>query len=221
MLLSTALRIGVVAAFGLCIQGQTTPSKDAPIDVKGMPPRATPADYQAHGPAGSATLAAEFLGHAIPTPQGTLTTEDYVVVETGIFGSADAPFKLSFEDFSLRINGKKAPLSSEPYGLVVGSVKDPDWEPPVPAGSKSKTSMSGGGKEKPDSNDPPAPVKIPIEVQRAMAQRVQKASLPSGDRVLPQAGLLYFQYRGKTQGIRSIELIYAGPAGKATLTLQP
>ena len=28
-------------------------------------------------------------------------------------------------------------------------------------------------------------------------------------------------YRGKTQGIRSLELIYEGAAGKATLTLQP
>jgi hypothetical protein len=54
-----------------------------------------------------------------------------------------------------------------------------------------------------------------------MAQRVQKAALPEGDRTLPQAGLIFFQYRGKTQSIHSIELIYVGPAGKATLTLQP
>jgi hypothetical protein len=54
-----------------------------------------------------------------------------------------------------------------------------------------------------------------------MAQHVQKASLPEGDRILPQAGLIFFQYRGKTQSIRSIELIYSGPAGKATLALQP
>jgi hypothetical protein len=54
-----------------------------------------------------------------------------------------------------------------------------------------------------------------------MAQRVQKAALPEGDRTLPVAGLIFFQYRGKTQGIHSIELIYAGPAGKVTLALQP
>ena len=113
-------------------------------------------------------------------------------------------------------------MPSQPYGLVVASVKDPEWEPPVPAASKSKTSFGGGGKgEQGDSNTPPAPVQIPIAVQRAIAQRVQRASLPEGDRTLPQAGLIFFQYRGKTQGIRSIELIYTGPAGKATLTLQP
>jgi hypothetical protein len=58
-------------------------------------------------------------------------------------------------------------------------------------------------------------------VQRAMAQRVQRASLPEGDRPLPKAGLIFFQYRGKTQNLQSLELIYDGPAGKATLKLQP
>ena len=72
-----------------------------------------------------------------------------------------------------------------------------------------------------ETNAMPAPVQIPIGVQRAMAQRVQKASLPEGDRTLPQAGLIFFQYRGKTQSIHSIELIYTGPAGKVTLPLQP
>jgi hypothetical protein len=54
-----------------------------------------------------------------------------------------------------------------------------------------------------------------------MAQRVQKATLPEGDRTLPVAGLIYFQYRGGAKGIHSVELIYDGAAGKATLALQP
>ena len=54
-----------------------------------------------------------------------------------------------------------------------------------------------------------------------MAQRVQKASLAEGDRDLPRAGLLFFQYRGKSKDIHAIELIYNGAAGQATLALQP
>ncbi|MGC9972676.1 MAG: hypothetical protein ABSE56_19005 [Bryobacteraceae bacterium] len=217
------MRTGVlIAAICLCLQGQNTQSNDAQIDTKGLPPRATPADYQAQAQAGTVTVAAEFKGHSIPTLQGTLSTEDYVVIETGLFGSPGARIKLSADDFSLRINGKKTPSPAQPYGLVVASVKDPEWEPPEPAESKSKTRFGGGGKqEKGEGNEPPAPVKIPIGVQRAMAQRVQKASLPEGDRTLPQAGLIFFLYRGKTKSIQSIELIYAGPVGKATLTLQP
>ena len=205
----------------LSAQAQEAPTKDAQINqAKGMPPRATPAEYQAQIQAGTVTIAAEFKGHSVPTMQGPLSTEDYVVVETALFGPPEARLKLSAEDFSLRLNGKKTALPSQPYGLVVGSLKDPEWEPPVPVEKKSKTGLNTGGRgDQGDST--PAPVKIPIEVQRAMAQRTQKASLPEGDRALPQAGLLFFQYRGKPQSIHSIELIYTGPAGKATLPLQP
>jgi hypothetical protein len=209
-----------LAAVCLLAQKPAAPIEDAQNKgAQGLPPRATPADYQAQTKAGTVTIAAEFAGHSVPTPEGPLSTEDYVVVETGLFGPPDARVTLSPDDFSLRINGKKAPSPSQPYGLVVKSLKDPTWEPPGAAGAsqKSKTSLGGGGGQG-DSSAPPEPVKVPIELQRAMAKRTQKASLPEGDRTLPQAGLLFFEYRGK---VRSAELIYSGPAGKATLTLQP
>lgn len=223
MRLFAALTIGFpIAAICLCGQGQNTPtpSTGAQIETKGMPPRATPADYQAHVQAGTVTIGAEFAGHSVPTLQGPLTTEDFVVVETGLFGSPDARLRISADDFSLRINGKKTPLSSRPYGMVLSSVKDPEWEPPEKAASKSKTSLDTGGGQG-NSNEPPPVVHIPIEVQRAMAQRVQKATLPEGDRPLPQAGLVFFPYRGGAKGIHSVELTYDGPAGKVTLALQP
>ena len=205
-----------ITAFCLCIHGQTK-------EAQGIPPRAAPTDYQSMVRAGNVTIAAEFTGHSVPTAQGPLTTEDYVVVETAFFGDADAKLKLSFDDFSLRINGKKTPLTGQPYGAVLSSLKDPEWQPAVPVDKKSKGGMSsGGGGGGGDKNDPPpSPPPIPIEVRRAMQQRVQKATLPEGDRTLPQAGLIFFQYRGKTTGLQSIELIYTGPAGKATVALQP
>ena len=205
-----------VTALCLCAQGQETQIKE----IRGLPPRATPADYQAQGQVGGVTIAAEFVGHFVPTPQGNLSTDEYVVVETGMFGPPEAHIKLFLGDFSLRINGKKTALPGQPYGMVIKSLKDPDWEPPAAAKSSSKTNVNtggGGGQDK----DPPAPVHIPIEVQRAMQQRIQKASLPEGDRTVPVAGLIFFQYSGKTQGIRSIELTYNGSAGKVTLELQP
>ena len=216
----SALRNGIwIAALCLCVQGQNTPGKDAQMsEGKGLPPRATPTDYEAHAQAGAVTVAAEFKGHSVPTLEATFSTEDYVAVETGLFGPPGARTKLSIEDFSLRINEKKT-LASQPCGLVFHSLKDPEWEPPEKAESKSKTSIGTGGRGQSDA--PPAPVHMPLELQRAMEQHVQKASLPEGDRALPQAGLIYFEYRGKTERIHSLELIYTGPAGKATLTLQP
>jgi hypothetical protein len=78
--------------------GQTPPttaqSNDAKIAEakaaeanKGIPPRATPADYPSQGKAGSVTIAAEFTGHSVPKPEGPLSTEDYVVVEAALFGA--------------------------------------------------------------------------------------------------------------------------------------
>ncbi len=223
MRLSPSLKIGALAAaICLCIQGQNTQSKDAQIEANGMPPRPSPAEYQAHGQAGAVTIGAEFTGRSVPTVQGPLATEDYVAIETGFFGPPGARATISSTDFSLRINGKK-PLPSQPFGLVVESVKDPEWAPPEPVVPKQKTVLNSGESSAPpaDSKNPPPPPKVPIEIQRGWAQRVQRVALPEGDRPLPQAGLIFFQYRGKIERIDSMELTYVGPAGKATLRLQP
>jgi hypothetical protein len=211
----------LLLSIGSFLQAQNTPGKDAQAEAKGMPPRATPGDYQSQARAGAVTIAAEFTGHSLPTLDGPLTTEDYVAVEMAMFGPAGTRLQISAADFSLRVKGKKAPLPSQPYGLLLTSLKDPEWVPPEPPAPKSKSSIGGGGQGQGDSNAPPPPVKIPIPVQRAMAQRVQRASLPEGVRTLPQAGLIFFQYRGKTASLQSIELIYDGPAGKTSLNLQP
>ena len=229
MRLSSALRTGwmlVVPLAALCVcaqtpdpQSQDAAAKDAPAnESKGLPPRATPADYQAHTQVGMLTLAAEFVGHSVPTPEATYSTEDFVVVETGFFGPPQARLKLSIGDFSLRINGKKMASPSQPYGLSFSSLKDPEWEPPSKPKADKPTLNAGGGQ--PDDSFHTT-VRMPIELKRTMQQRVQRASMPEGDRALPAAGLLFFEYRGKSESIRSLELIYSGPAGKATLALQP
>ena len=150
----------------------------------------------------------------------TYSTEDYVVVEVGFFGPAETRLKLSHDDFSLRVNGKKVALPAQQYGAIFRSLKDPLWVPPEGPASKSKTSIGSGG----DQSDPgatPAPVHMPFELERAMQLRVQKAAMPEGERPLPAAGLIFFLYRGRAEGIHQLELVYAGAAGKAVLALHP
>jgi hypothetical protein len=229
MRVSIALSIGaLVAAMGLYVQGQNAPGKAEPFAAKGMPPRSTPADYLSHAQAGTVTVAAEFAGHSLPTLEGsTLSSEDYVAVEAGLFGPPGTRTNISIGDFALRINGRKAPYPAVPYGLVAAHAKDPEWEPPEKI-EERKTKMTGGsdtgGSSIDKTGEPkatPTPIKIPLAIQRGWAQRVQKVTLPEGDRALPQAGLLFFEFHGKREKILSLELLYTGPAGKATVPLQP
>ena len=67
----------LILAGTLCLRAQTqdAPNQDTaakevpPNESKGLPPRATPGDYQAHTQVGKLTLAAEFMRHAVPTPK--------------------------------------------------------------------------------------------------------------------------------------------------------
>ncbi|HPT29171.1 MAG TPA: hypothetical protein PLZ95_22320 [Bryobacteraceae bacterium] len=216
--LSTTVRIIAALAAAHCLCAQTP---NVAREVQGLPARVAPADYQAHTQVGKVTMAAEFTGHGVPNAQEALYSDGYVVVEVGLFGPADARLTIAATDFSLRINGKKDPLPSQQWGLAAKEIRDPEWvSPEAETGSQSKggISSSGGGKE--PGAPPPSPPKPPIELLRSWQQRVKKAAISEGDRALPQAGLIFFQHRGKVENIRSLELIYAGPAGNATLALK-
>jgi hypothetical protein len=218
--LSTGFFVALVLLSAVSVSAQEENAKDT--QAKGMPPRASATEYQAQSEAGKATIGAEFTGHSVATPEHTFSSEDYVVVEAGIFGPPGTRTMLSRDDFSLRINGKKTVLPSEPYELVFHSLKDPEWQAPdskEEKGSKGGLTTGGGG----GGGDklPPVPPKMPFPLRRTMEQQVQRAAMQEGDRPLPQAGLLSFLYRGKPDGIKALELIYSGAAGKATLTLQP
>lgn len=214
------LAAGVFAALALYPQAVPTVDTRA-AEPQGIAPRSAPTDYHAHAQVGAVTIGAEFAGHYVPMPEGTLTTEDFVIVETCLYGASGARLVLSPTDFSLRVNGKKTSLPSQPYGMVTASLKDPNWEPTSQFTQQSKTVLNNGDEDQKDPKATPTPVHYPVAVQRAMALRVQKASLSEGNRVLPQAGLLFFPYRHKDKDIRSVELIYKGPAGEVALALEP
>jgi len=78
--------MALIAALRLCGQTPARTPESVQADLKlaneklGIPPRAAPTDYQAQGKAGEITIAAEFAGHSVPTPEGPLSDEEYVVV---------------------------------------------------------------------------------------------------------------------------------------------
>jgi hypothetical protein len=201
----------------LSAQPQVVPGADYP----GLPPRLAPIDYQVQAKVGEVTIAAEFTGHGIPTEEDPLTSEEYVAVEVGLFGPPEARLQIAASHFSLRINRRKEPLPSQPWGLLARNIKDPEWiAPDSPVAKKSKGGLSGGTADREPGSPPPIPAKVPVDLLRTWQQRLRRASLPEGDRPLPQAGLVFFAYRGKTQTIRSVELIYDGPAGQVVIPLR-
>jgi hypothetical protein len=214
---SSVLKTTLFAAGLLAV----APCLSAQKEVPGLPPRATPGDYPSQTQVGAVTIAAEFKGHSVPTSEGTLTTSDYIVVEAAFFGPPDSRLKLSVDDFSIRVNGKKVSLPAQPFGMVFHSLKDPELEPPASAKNKTNVNSGGAGAGGGQGDPPPTPPKVPFETIRSQQQRTQKASMAEGDRLLPQAGLIYFPYTGKAEKIQKLELTYEGPAGKATFALQP
>jgi hypothetical protein len=203
------------------------------LRAQGPAPRTGVADYPAHAQMDAVTLAAEYLVHSLPTPNGTLIAKDYLVVEIAFFGPSFSRLKISPDHFTLRINGKGAPLSSQLPGMVSESIKFPSAHPHLEAtgtagvgdgtvtvGPRPPASRFPG-----DGNDRTAPgttvTQKEKEQEDSIDHRVQSASLPEGEQTLPRSGLIYFPFRGNAKNIHSVELLYDGPMGKASLKLLP
>ena len=219
---SIALSVTFIVFSAATLVAQTSPTAGARAS-KGMPARVSANEYLGHAQVGAITIGAEFDEHSVPTPEALLTTEDYVSVEVGLFGAAGSHIAVSSTEFSLRINGKKAALPSEQFAAVFRNLRDPSWIPPEQKEKEkpSKTgSLGGAGGDQGDQPSTPAPVHIPPDLERAMQLKVQNAALPEGDRALPVAGIIFFRYGGAAKGIHTVELLYDGPAGKATIKLQ-
>lgn len=203
------------------------------LHAQGTPPKTKASDYPVATQIGTVTLAAEYLVHSLPTPKGTLIANDYLIVEAAFFGPSFSRLKMSPDNFSLRINGKGQPLTTEPAGMVSGSIKFPSGHPhletsgtvgvgdgTVTVGPRAPPSrFPGDGNDRTPVGQPPS-IKT-VEEESSIDFRVQNAALPEGEHSLPRSGLLYFFYRGKIKNIRSLELFYEGSMGQATLKLLP
>lgn len=176
------------------------------------------------------TLAADYLVRSLPTPDGGLVADDYLVVEVALFGPSKTRIDVSAGQFELRINGHKTTLSPESPGSVAGSIKYPDWtQHPTVTGTVG--GPDGGliiGPRPPVARFPgdptvrPSPNPVPVEnpggIEKApppsIDDQVASAALAEGDHLLPVHGLIFFEFRGKTKSIKSVELLYKGASLK-------
>jgi hypothetical protein len=160
------------------------------------------------------------------------------VIEAALF-PAGVAIPVSAGQFTLRLNGKRTLLPQTP-GIVAASLKYPDWEQRPTLVADAGAGNAGvtigqppaverfPGDPRPQQRRMPAPPRAPApehQQQREPEQAVQphelaiEAALPEGETKHPVAGFVYFAFKGKTKGLKLIELLYRGPSGSAVLRL--
>jgi hypothetical protein len=186
----------------------------AALAGQGTLPRADASKYDVQGALGDFTIGADYLVHSIPASSGFIIADDYLIVEAALFGPRLTTIKLSLTDFELRItstSNKVGPSTIEArpptFGTSFAATRrapgDPNRPPPRPTPTRVPTSIDNSGIER--------------EAQLPLDQQIDQASLPAGEHKVPVSGALFFPFKGKTTSIKSLELIYTGPAGKVTL----
>jgi hypothetical protein len=204
------------------------------LRAQGTQPKPKAADYPVHVQLDQVTVAVEYLVRSLPASNGTLVANEYLVVEVAFFGPPMSRLRMSPDNFTLRVNGHGT-LTAQLPGMVAGSIKFPNstgsrgltGSASAGAGDRSVTigprppqsRFPGDGNDRPPINQPVTTIQK--EQEDSIDAKVQNVSLPEGEKTMPCAGLIYFEYRGRTKNIHSLQLFYDGPMGKATLKLLP
>lgn len=210
-----------------------------PLWAQGTRTKVAPAEYPVYKELPRVTLAAENLGHNIPTDRGAVFTRDYIAIDVAVFAADKGSLTFSAGQFDLSINRKPAVLP-QTSGMVAASLKYDDWTDrprmsgsgglggvdvilgePVPSarfpGDTTGRRSRLPGPPRVETNDPNVPNQQPVSIE----DLVQRASLPSGETlVAPFSGVLFFPYQGKLAKIKSLELRYSGTYGDAVLRLR-
>jgi hypothetical protein len=206
--------------------------------AQGTNPKPAAPDYAAHAELNNAVIGAENLGHSLLTATGAILVRDFLIVEVALYPK-DPRMKIRMEQFHLRVNGKKGTLLPQSLGMVISSLKYPDWSSHPTAEVGASLGNAGvilgrpvpverfPGDNRPAEQRGPAPPRAPDDnngVAKSAPEPVEDVinhlALPEGDDVhSPASGYLFFPFQGQLKSIKTLDLIYEGPLGTATLRL--
>jgi len=207
--------------------------------AQGTDPKPKAADYDVHAEIPSGTddrgsssasrpkvvLGAEFMVHSFSGRGQTYIAKDYLVVEVALYPPKDETIQVHASDFTLRVNGKKNPLLPVSPSLVASSLQHPDWQQDrrleAGAGIGNTGVVLGRPTTSPIPGQPaPQPVPRPTDPEnrrdidpepRAKPEElVVQTALPEDAHRGPVSGYIYFPYKGKPSGIKSLELLFEG-----------
>ncbi len=195
---------------------------------QGTDPKPKADDYDVHAQVKNLAVGAEFMVHSYSRGEQMFIAPDYLVVEVALYPPKGETFEIHNAEFTLRINGKKQVLQPEAPGMVVQEMKHPEWSLASPTGQvgagSGNTGVTMGG---PRANPNPFPGSQPpgtglpprVEIPRDNPSGITKepvkpdellmqTALVEGPRHTPTSGFLYFPYKGKTNAIKTLELVY-------------
>jgi len=201
----------------------------------GTAPKASEQEYPVRAKLEKLSIGAEYLVHSFSSGRQMFIAKDYLVVEVALFPAKGENLLVNASHFSLRVNGRKQALSPQAPEIVANALKYPDPNTshglrptaqlgPIVLGQPQPTERFPGDptvrnepplSRAPDDNPTGANKEPPVKAEELVVQ----AALPEGEHHGPASGFLYFLYRGNIHRIRSLELVFAGPAGSATLPL--
>ena len=207
---------------------------------EGTVTKKTAAEYPVQATLPSVSIGAEYLVRSVSGRSQTFFIPDYLVVEVAVFPSPGQSLAISSRHFSLRVNGSKGALSPQSPGFVAAALKYPDWERRRTVEAIAGTGSGGvilgrppaterfPGDPMPGRTRLPPPPRAPEPENRSGVEKepvraedvIAESVLPERETSLPISGYLYFPFKGKTKSIRSLELLYQGPAGNAPLRLR-
>jgi hypothetical protein len=203
--------------------------------------RPTAADWPVHVELEKAEFGAEYMVHSVTRDEDFFVVRNYLVVDIGIYPRKPERLEVSHQHFLLRVNGKKNPIFPQSPGMVAAGMKYDDWEyrPNLEASAgtgdkgvilgRERTTERFPGDPRPRQQRLPRPPRAPDSTDQSGIDRKPKktpdevvvaAALEEGFTPKPIRGYLYYAYKGKPGSIKSVELIYKGPAGETVLKLK-
>ena len=196
------------------------------VFAEGVPPRSQASDYAAQAEANGVKIAAEILSPDNVLNMFATDLSKYIVVEVAVWPAADKPLDISPVDFSMRLDGSRAPIRPVSPKTIAGVIQrrgqsrrdDITLYPSVGLhtgswGTGTTVGVgvgTGGGRPGPASTD---------RDRRTMELELDEKGLTDGMVQKPVAGYLFFPAGSKGKKLTSCELHYESDAASLQLTL--
>lgn len=205
--------------------------------AQGTESKRSASEFPVHAALSDADAAADFMVRLISYGRESFVTDNFLVVEVAIFPHAGKVYDVHANQFSLRVSGKKEALLAQTTGMVIASVKYPDWETQtggigeiggggVSVGQPAPVERFPGDPRarrmpRPGTGQDDSEAQAMKEPRLSPSEVITRSAIPEGPRKTPVSGYVFFPWRGNPAKLKSVELtINDEKSGPVTLRLR-